>query len=47
MTGLNVNIAKSEMVTIGEVNNVHTLVEILSCRGLANDLFGYAVGGVP
>lgn len=32
MTGLKVNIAKSEMVLIGEVNNVHALAEILGCR---------------
>ena len=32
MTGLKVNIAKSEMVPIGEVNNVHALVEILGCK---------------
>lgn len=32
MTGLKVNIAKSEMVSIGEVNNVHALAEILGCR---------------
>ena len=29
MTGLKVNVAKSEMVPIGEVNNVHVLAEIL------------------
>ena len=32
MTGLNVNVAKSEMVPIGEVNNVHALAETLGCR---------------
>ena len=32
VTGLKVNIAKSEMVPIGEVNNVHALVEILGCK---------------
>ena len=32
MTGLKVNVAKSELVPIGEVNNVHVLVEILGCR---------------
>ena len=32
VTGLKVNIAKSEMVPIGEVNNVHALFEILGCR---------------
>ena len=31
MTGLKVNEAKSEMVPIGEINNVHVLVEILGC----------------
>ena len=30
--GLKVNVAKSEMVPIGEVNNVHALAEILGCR---------------
>ena len=34
---LKVNVAKSEMVLIGEVNNVHVLVEIL----------GYRVGALP
>ena len=32
MTSLKVNVVKSEMVPIGEVNNVHALVEILGCR---------------
>ena len=32
MTGLKVNVAKSEMVPIGEVNNMHALAEILGCR---------------
>ena len=32
MTGLKVNTLKSKMVPIGEVPNVHVLVEILSCR---------------
>ena len=32
VTSLKVNVAKSEMVPIGEVNNVHALVEILGCR---------------
>ena len=32
MTGLKVNAAKSEMVPIGEVNDVHALAEILGCR---------------
>ena len=31
MTGLKVNVVKSEMVPIGEINNVHVLVEILGC----------------
>ena len=30
--GLKVNILKSEMVPIGEVNNVHALAKILGCR---------------
>ena len=32
MTSLKVNVAKSEMVPIGEVNDVHALAEILGCR---------------
>ena len=32
MTSLKVNVLKSEMVAIGEVNNVHALAEILDCR---------------
>ena len=32
VTGLKVNVAKSEMVPIGKVNNVHALEEISSCR---------------
>ena len=32
VTGLKVNAAKSEMVPIKEVNNVHALAEILGCR---------------
>ena len=32
VTGLKVNVAKSELVPIGEVNNVHVLAEILGCR---------------
>ena len=32
LTGLKVNVAKSEMVPIGEVNNAHALAEILGCR---------------
>ena len=32
MTSLKVNLVKSEMVPIGEVNNVHALVEIFGCR---------------
>ena len=32
MTGLKVNVAKSEMVPIREVNNVHALAKILGCR---------------
>ena len=32
VTGLKVNGLKSEMVPIGEVHNVHALVEILGCR---------------
>ena len=32
VTGLKVNVAKSELVPIGKVNNVHVLAEILGCR---------------
>ena len=32
VTGLKVNEQKSEMVPIGEVNDVHTLAEILGCK---------------
>ena len=32
MTGLKVNVLKSEMVLVGEVNNIHALAEILGCR---------------
>ena len=32
VTGLKVNVSKSELVPIGEVNNVHALAEILGCR---------------
>ena len=32
MTGLEVNVLKTELVPIGEVNNVHALAEILGCR---------------
>ena len=32
VTSLKVNVAKSEMVPIGEVNNVQALAEILGCR---------------
>ena len=32
MTGLKVNVLKTELVPIGEVDNVHALAEILGCR---------------
>ena len=32
MTGLKVNVQKSEMVPIGEVDDVYALAEILGCR---------------
>ena len=32
VTGLKVNVQKSEMVPIGEVDDVYALVEILGCR---------------
>ena len=47
MTGLKVNVAKSEMVPIGELNNVHALAKILGCRVRALPMTYLAVGGVP
>ena len=46
MTGLKVNVAKSEMVPIGEVNNVHALAEILGCtvRALPMTYLGMPLG---
>ena len=32
VTGLKFNVSKSEMVPIGDIHNVHALVEILDCR---------------
>ena len=32
MTGLKVNVQKSEIVPIGEIDDVHALAEILGCR---------------
>ena len=32
VTGLKVNVLKTELVPIGEVNNVHALAEIIGCR---------------
>ena len=32
VTGLKVNVHKSEMVPIGEVDDMHALVDILGCR---------------
>ena len=32
VTGLKVNVLKSKLVPIGEVNNIHALAEILGCR---------------
>ena len=37
VTGLKVNVSKTELVPIGEVNNVHALAEIL----------GYRIGSLP
>ena len=31
MSGLKVNVLKTELVPIGEVNNIHALAEILGC----------------
>ena len=46
MIGLKVNALKSEMVPIGEVPNVHVLVEILGCRigSLPMTYLGMALG---
>ena len=44
--GLKVNVQKSEMVPIGEVDDVHALAEILGCRvGTLPVLSWHAVGG--
>ena len=32
MTGLRVNLGKSEMVLVGEVENIHELVDLLYCK---------------
>ena len=46
MIGLKVNALKSEMVPIGEVPNVHVLVEILGCQigPLPMTYFGMPLG---
>ena len=46
VTGLKVNVLKSEMVPIGEVPNVHVLAEILGCRiwSLPITYLGMALG---
>ena len=46
VTGLKVNVSKSELVPIGEVNNVHALAEILGCRigSLPMTYFGMPLG---
>ena len=49
VTGLKVNVAKSEMVPIGEVNNVHVLAKILGCRvgALPMTYLGMPLGARP
>ena len=48
VTGLKVNVAKSEMVPIDGVNNVQALAEILDFRvGALPMTYWYAVGGAP
>ena len=43
--GLNVNVGKSEIVPVGEVNNLDALANILHCSGqFAYEIFGDAVG---
>ena len=46
VTGLKVNVSKSEMVPISEVNNMHALVEILGCRvmSLSMTYLGMSLG---
>ena len=38
VTGLKVNVLKSELVPIGEVNNVHALAEILEIEEHTSEL---------
>ena len=47
MTAFKVNVAKSKMVPIGEVNNVHALAKILGCRVGARPMtyLGMPLGG--
>jgi hypothetical protein len=41
-----INLGKSEIVPIGEVEDVDFLAHVLECRlGSLPDLFGFAVGG--
>lgn len=49
MKGLKVNVQKSEMVPIVEVNDVHSLAKILGYRigHLPLSLSWHAVGGIP
>ena len=49
MTGLKVSAAKSKMVPIGEVNDVHALAEILGCRvvALLMTYLGMPLGASP
>ena len=48
MTGLKVNVVKSEMVPIEGVNNVQALAKILGSRvGALPMTYWYAVGGAP
>ena len=43
-TGLKVNVGKSEIVPVGEVNNLDALVNILHCRVGSLLIFGDAIG---
>ena len=46
MSGLKINLRKSELVPFGDVPDLHELVEILGCRGVCSsaEIFRYSVG---
>ena len=46
MPGLKINLRKSELVPVGDVPDLHELVEILGCRGVCSsaEIFRYSVG---